>query len=445
MNKAHVVGEFGIVRNKADYAGVPVKDAFNEVYLPAKPFESLMRFIAENNDPAGGIDQAFSVHLKNGKYFIGVKNYVGLIETRDGTTLEILPKIFRSKIHDELGDISFCRNVLLRMLRCLKDSPFIRIDQASLKTAKLPILEIFISLFLDEFELILQRGIKQHYVTKRENEVTLKGKLQIEQHIRQNFLKKQFFFVEYDEFHADIPQNRILKAALNVLNTKTRSTRNRIRIVNYLALLDEIPFPGNLEKDLSDACNHSRLFNYYKQALQWARIFLKGESFTSFKGKEVNQAILFPMEQLFEVYVADQFRRSLADWNVQAQDRKYHLVEKHEGERKFRLRPDLVVFDEAVKIVADTKWKIVNQHAPAKNYLISQSDMYQLYAYGKKYQQEGKEVRLMLIYPKHQDFTRFLTFEYDSGLKIDVVPYDFENPGILCFPCFDTSFKFQIQ
>lgn len=436
MNKSYVIGEFGIIRKKADYAGVPVKDAFNEVYLPSKPFESLMRFIAENNDSSGGIDQAFSVHLKNGKYFICVKNYVGLIETRDGTTLEILPKIFRSKIHDDLGDISFCRNVLLRMLRCLKDSPFIRIDQASLKTAKLPILEIFISLFLDEFELILQRGIKQHYVTKRENEVTLKGKLQIEQHIRQNFLKKQFFFVEYDEFHADIPQNRILKAALNVLNTKTRSTRNRVRIVNYLAMLDEIPLPGHLEKDLSDACNHSRLFNYYKQALQWARIFLKGESFTSFKGKEVNQAILFPMEQLFEAYVADQFRRSLTKWNVQAQDRKYHLVENHKGEKKFRIRPDLVVFDEAVKIVADTKWKIVNQHVPAKNYLISQADMYQLYAYGKKYQQEGKGVRLMLIYPKHQDFSRFLTFEYDSGLKIDVVPYDFEDPEIHCFPCF---------
>ncbi len=62
--------------------------------------------------------------------------------------------------------------------------------------------------------------------------------------------------------------------------------------------------------------------------------------------------------------------------------------------------------------------------------------MYQLYAYGKKYQQEGKGVRLMLIYPKHQDFSRFLTFEYDSGLKIDVVPYDFEDPEIHCFPCF---------
>ena len=189
---SYIISEFGIIRNKSDYAGIPVKDAFNEVYLPSKPFESLMRFIAENNDPSSGIDQAFSVHLRNGKYFICVKNFVGLIETQDGTTLEILPKIFRSQSHDDQTDISYCRNILLRMLRCLKDSPFIRINQASLRTAKLPILEIFTSLFLDEFELILQRGIKQHYVTKRENEVTLKGRLLIEQR-QAEFSEKTIF------------------------------------------------------------------------------------------------------------------------------------------------------------------------------------------------------------------------------------------------------------
>jgi len=236
-----------------------------------------------------------------------------------------------------------------------------------------------------------------------------------------------------------------LKAVLNVLNTKTRSARNRIRMVNYLALLDEIPFPSNLDKDLQEACTHSRLFNYYRQALQWARIFLKGESFTSFRGKEVNQAILFPMEQLFEAYVAEQFRKTLAEWNVEAQHRKYHLVEKHNGEAKFRIRPDLVITNENVTIVADTKWKIVDQHSSGKNYLISQADMYQLYAYGKKYQPYCKEIRLLLIYPKHAGFHDPLKFEYESALTIDVVPFDFEEPAIHKYSCFMDEPSLHVQ
>lgn len=441
MNKFHVISEFGIIRNRADYADEPVGDSFDEIFLPAKAFQNLMRFIAENRDAANGIDHAFSVHLKGGKYSICVKNYVGLIETKEGTSIEILPKIYMEKEGEDSARITWCRDILLRMLRCLKDSPFRKIDLAHLRTTKLPILEIFISLFLEEFELILQRGIKQHYVTRSENKNNLKGRLQIKEQVTQNFMRKQYFFVEFDEFHADIPQNRVLKAALTFINSKSRSAKNRMAIINYLALLDEVPLPSNLEKDLTIAFNHTRLFNYYKQALQWARIFLKGESFTSFKGKEINQAILFPMEQLFESYVADQFRKRLEGWEMYAQDRRYHLVENHNGERKFRIRPDLVITNEEVMVVADTKWKLINQNAFNQNYMISQADMYQLYAYGKKYQHTGKQIKLLLIYPKHASFFESLEFDYDQMLRIDVVPFDFEESTFSDYPCF-SQFSF---
>ena len=36
----------------------------------------------------------------------------------------------------------------------------------------------------------------------------------------------------------------------------------------------------------------------------WCRIFLKGKSFTSFAGSDVAYALLFPMETLFESYIA---------------------------------------------------------------------------------------------------------------------------------------------
>jgi 5-methylcytosine-specific restriction enzyme subunit McrC len=67
-------------------------------------------------------------------------------------------------------------------------------------------------------------------------------------------------------------------------------------------------------------------------------------------------------------------------------------------------------------VVADTKWKMINQNQSRINYGISQSDMYQLYAYGKKHQAKNGDVHLVLIYPKHEDFIAPLHFEYEEKL-----------------------------
>ena len=112
-----------------------------------------------------------------------------------------------------------------------------------------------------------------------------------------------------------------------------------------------------------------------------------------FKGTEVAIALLYPMEQLFESYVAAKLRRALkAPYRVSVQEQKYHLFDT--PNQRFALRPDIVIHcpDERC-VVMDTKWKVLSPYQT--NYGISPSDMYQMYAYHKKY--NPKEV--VLIYP----------------------------------------------
>ena len=99
------------------------------------------------------VDQAFSVHRAKGKDFIKVKNYVGVIEIKGGTTIEILPKIYLSDGEDQEQTT---RRLFLKMLRHLRDSPFRVIDQAHLKTSRFPILEIFITSFLTELGTLIK-------------------------------------------------------------------------------------------------------------------------------------------------------------------------------------------------------------------------------------------------------------------------------------------------
>ena len=80
--------------------------------------------------------------------------------------------------------------------------------------------------------------------------------------------------------------------------------------------------------------------------------------------------------------------------------------------------------------INDTKWKLRDQtqQNASDKYGLSQSDFYQMFAYGNKYL-NGKGT-LVLIYPKHGDEKSGLTkpieipFEFDENLKLYVLPFD---------------------
>ncbi len=422
MKNVKQICEYGTIWNAQDFH--EPEDSVQAIYLESKSFENLKCFVAENSDPGTEIESAFSYHRQKGKDFIRVKNYVGVIETRNGITIEILPKIYSAQKDEAITEIGESRSILLSMLRCLHDSPFKTIDKAHINATRMPILEIFISMFLKEVESIVTRGIKHFYANSEENQKYLKGRLLFGEQIKLNITRADRFFVRFEEFKANIPQNRILKSALIYVAKKSKSTKNKSQIIALLTLFEEVEHSKNIALDLSKLNGNNRLFNYYDTALTCAKLFLGGESFTSYKGKNLNTAILFPMEVLFESYVAHKLKKQYPELKITTQDRQHFLLtDMLLKQNKFRIRPDLVVRTRDLLIVADTKWKIIDHNLPGKNYLISQADMYQLYAYGKKYESN----HLILIYPECETFTKELFFQYDNQITLRCIPWSFKR------------------
>ena len=109
------------------------------------------------------------------------------------------------------------------------------------------------------------------------------------------------------------------------------------------------------------------------------------------------------MDKLFESYVAKKLNIEMmeTDYDVSTQDRVYYLFDEPE---RFKLRPDIVISKDSSKVILDTKWK--NLYNKEKdNYGISQSDMYQMYAYSKKYQTRN----IWLLYPLNQEMIEYKT------------------------------------
>ncbi|WP_332069813.1 5-methylcytosine restriction system specificity protein McrC [Klebsiella quasipneumoniae] len=112
--------------------------------------------------------------------------------------------------------------------------------------------------------------------------------------------------------------------------------------------------------------------------------------------------LLFPMNDLFEAYIAALAKRAVrgTEWIVRAQTgRLYCLIEDvKEGNPRFQTRPDLLIErNHQIVMIIDTKWKRIGRHPEDARHGISQADVYQMMAYARIYQCP----QVMLLYPHH--------------------------------------------
>ena len=414
--------------------------------LRESTFNNLWNFILSNK-ASDDSDVVMSVHTRGGRKYIKTGRYVGTIQTKDGQVIEILPKIYKSSGQQE-EDQDICRSVFLNMLRHFTDAKARSFQNASLGTKKgFPILEVYISNYLDSVEQLLIGGLKKNYANVEENQRFLKGRLNVGKQITKNATNKARFAISYNKYIEDIPQNRIVVTTLRRLLSISHSVQNKARISKALTVLADIPSSTNIERDLHLSSTNNRLFSAYKLIIKWSEQFLLNKGFTTFSGNCVNQSLLFQAEKLFEDFVAYLFKKYAPTYKVEAQNNRYFLVDRHNGSGMFRLRPDLVVesdieIQDYECIIVDTKWKSIDATRPDHHYLIDMKDMYQLYAYGHKYgagqsQEFGMEVipKLVLIYPYSEKFTEQLPeFVYEDiknkyGLRLMVVPFNLTDPS----------------
>jgi 5-methylcytosine-specific restriction enzyme subunit McrC len=166
---------------------------------------------------------------------------------------------------------------------------------------------------------------------------------------------------------------------------------------------------------------------YYADALAWARLILDGMSPLTGAGEHRAPSLLFPMEKVFEAFVAQHLARQLQrPCRLTTQASSRYFV-NHREQDWFQLRPDLLVRDgERNRLVLDTKWKLLDtaKLQSSERYGLAQSDFYQLHAYGCNYLDAQGDVAL--IYPRTSDFDQPLPvfdFPKTQGLRLWVLPF----------------------
>lgn len=389
-------GETNIKEVIADTRKDKAKDIFNE-FVEFTKQEGNDKFLKFKN----------STTLK-------AQNYVGLIQTKSGFCLEILPKTFRADSFDKnikcSGDkncecqVCQAKQILLNMLRTLRTSPFKQSHISSLKIHRFPLLEVFAIMFLDEVERLIKRGIKSDYVVREENRTFLKGKLLFCENLKYNFAHKERFFSASDEFIADIAPNRLIVSTILFLSVQGFSPRTSGCISQVRFIFADIPPSKSIDKDFA-LCPSSRHYKDYELLLVWCEIFLRRKSFMPYQGWNKAFALLFDMNKLFESFVAHHLKKYIAnkkcEYEIKSQDKSRHLLRTYKERNRFQIRPDIVCRNikdnKQTLFIADTKWKILDFNRDDCG--ISQGDLYQMFSYLAKYQC----TKGYLIYPKIAD------------------------------------------
>src|SRR5574344_42686 len=361
----------------------------------------------------------------NGK--ICFNKYAGIIQLKNGTFVEVLPKICLEK-----EQAAESRAIFTKMIATLKSNYYKSFADTHISSADFPLLEVFITIFLDEVDKLIRLGLRKNYIKVIENSTFIKGKIKIAENIQYNHSHREKNYVEYNQFIENTPENIVIKTCICYLKNKSKNFNNIKRLNQALFVFDNVLESYAPEQEFKKI-HITRLNKYYEAPLELAKVFLLGDSFLPQKGNSRLLSLMFPLEKLFEDYVFYNIKKQYKTLfkSIKAQTNPYCLIE---SENKFRLKPDIVMETDDKILILDTKWKLLDSSSSNDKYNVSQSDLYQLYAYGKKYQKKTqKNVELFLVYPLTEKFydCKIWNYEDDFTLPINIVPYDLKNNTLI--------------
>ena len=348
----------------------------SSVALADAHIDALARF----NDAHG--QQFFSM----GHRQVRLRHYVGFVQVGD-LGIEIVPKADRGAT-DSVGGTTRWHRALLEMLRVATGLRLLSPGAADQSLARSTLIELIAARFVEEVERLLHEGLAKGYRDEQANSPAFRGRLLVAENIRANLVRADRFFVRFATWDRDIPPNRVLATTLATVVALPVSSSVRARAGICATRFPELP-AFRVTPGLFDRMPLGRSTARYRDALIFARMILEQQVPELRTGRTPVFALLFDMNTLWERYIAALFRRARVPGLDVSTQESLHFW-KPAGSPARTARPDIVVRQGAkVALVADTKWKVLDDGAPGDG------DLQQMFVYNELL----GAPRAVLLYP----------------------------------------------
>lgn len=197
-------------------------------------------------------------------------------------------------------------------------------------------------------------GVLRAYRSHEERLVAMRGRIHMAQQIRHPELKGSVACT-FDEYTADVTENRVLKAACTfLLRVPGVPSPARRSLKQSLVVLDEVSDVW-VHPDQVDRLRFTRLNAHYEPALRLAQLVLRNLSLLDRVGANAASAFLVDMNDLFQRFVTQRLTRALRGrLVVEAEPTAYLGIG-----RRVAMAPDLLFKRGGAPVfVGDTKYKL---------------------------------------------------------------------------------------
>lgn len=342
--------------------------------------------------------------LLYGRDRLVARQMVGMVAAR-GCSLEILPKVDPdAPVDDTLEAASVVRTRLVRMLDVALGLDLDVGSNAKIDTQRHSLLEILIRNFADKLIAEVRRGLPRLYRERIDDLPALRGRLDVIQQFTRNAVRPDRLACRFDRLEADTPLMRIMAAAVQYLGKYARSSETRRRLDELRHILTDIPQVPVNRLPWRDV-RIDRTNRRWETLVRLAQLLIRRDWQATHHAAQapVGLTLLFPMNDLFEKYIAAMLRRALTGTGIDVVDQGGHRAclgtftgEHLDSGEVFRTRPDIILRRGSRTLaIIDTKWKKLSRDPRDRKHGVSQADVYQLMAYARLY--PTKE--LMLLYP----------------------------------------------
>lgn len=250
----------------------------------------------------------FTVHFKGRDLELAATGYCGFIPVNSKVAVEVQPKMPVTN----LGRIFDVAGLSLPKIDGLQR----QYDSAS--DASAPMLEFLAGEYATALAAVVDHGLKKSYLPRRVNNTHPRGRIEFQETIRSNFARGRpdKIVSNQSEQRIDIPENRLLRAAGELLLTRLRRYRNgwfKIQqglgpLLSYFSGVSQIS-PSDMrwlkgQQSLHSGAADVRVASLH-QALGLAQIILEeNEVEVGSIGRAVDlSAVVVDFDKLFEAYV----------------------------------------------------------------------------------------------------------------------------------------------
>jgi 5-methylcytosine-specific restriction enzyme subunit McrC len=296
-----------------------------------------------------------AVRLGGGRWEVTPTSKVGVAHIA-GLTLWLRPKVPIDRILFLLG---YARN------------PGWRDDTVAMD----PVPELLPALavaFADQAERALARGLLQGYSEVEDSVTVLRGRLREQEQLSRRFGIAIPLLVRYDDHTVDTPENRLLRAAVELLlRVPGVGARVRVRLRHLRQVLGEVTPP--VRGAPLPTWTPSRLNARYHVALWLAEVLLARNALDQRPGAVRVSGFIVDMARVFEDFLTAALTRAFVAHGGHCSAQEPHFLDVAGA---VRMKPDIVWHRDGVPAaVIDAKYKAEKPSG------FPDADLYQMLAY----------------------------------------------------------------